>query len=336
MKKNIILFLLLFLLLLAGCGKDETVLVTMPALQVNQIYVYMVNSDMTDLVPQPYSLQNKESWEEEGDALLKYLQEVPAEAEWKSPVPQGITYQECKAGKRPGNLEIRYLVVYDSVNTEDLLFFKGGVVKSLLQIEGIESVTLFLTDEMNANDETATVSESFDADSFTMSFGNDAGYKQKGTIVLYFANESGEALKEYHKTIEITNNTSLARLVVESLIAGPKREGYMATIPDTTTIRNISVKDNICYLDLSDEFYDAANPLRNDIIVYSVVNSLVELPTVSKVQFLRNGEKQELFRETLLFDGIFERDLNLNEENTTEEVSTEEGQLPEETTEVEQ
>jgi germination protein M len=187
----------------------------------------------------------------------------------------------------------------------------------------VETVAISLTDLANNDPETATSTENFDADSFVMSFGNNNGYQQKGNIVLYFANESGEALKEYRKSIEISNNTSLAAVVVEALIEGPKQEGYQATIPENTTIRNISVKDSICYIDLSDEFYDMDNSLRNDIIVYSIVNSLAELPTVSKVQFLHNGEKQSFFRETMPFDGLFERNLDLIEQEDTEEENVE-------------
>ena len=42
------------------------------------------------------------------------------------------------------------------------------------------------------------------------------------------------------------------------------------------------------------------------ISVYSVVNSLCELPTISKVQFLIDGEKQEFYRENMPLDGMFE------------------------------
>ena len=175
-----------------------------------------------------------------------------------------------------------------------------------------------LTDLANSDPDTATVSENFDQDSFTLSFGGEKGYKQTGTIILYFANETGDSLKEYRKKIEISNTTSLDRLVMESLIEGPDREGYQKTLPANTTIRNISVKDGICYVDLSDEFYNTDNTLKNDIVVYSIVNSLVELPTVSKVQFLKNGEKQQYFRETMEFDGLFERNLDLIQEDTTE------------------
>lgn len=319
MKKVYLLFLLVLTGLLMACGTEEPKAETPVVLEENQIYAYFVNTDKTDIVPEVYTLQSNEDILVNADEVIEYLEHAEANADYQTPIPEGITYIEIRPGNRHGGLEAAFNVLYDSVDAESLLFFKACTVKSLLQLEGVDSVTLSLTDVANANEETATVSENFDADSFNMSFDSESGYKQKGTIVLYFANESGEALKEYRKTVEISNNTSLARLVVESLISGPDGEGYKATLSDKTTIQNLSVKDGICYVDLSDEFYDTNNNLKNDIIVYSVVNSLVELPTVSKVQFLKNGEKQPFYRETMPFDGIFERNLDLIEQEETEE-----------------
>lgn len=322
MRKFRWLFLMLLAGMLTACGTEETETQEIKTLKVNQIYAYFVNPEKTDVVQQVYTIDQNKELLDNVDLLIRYLAKQPEQSEqtdYQSPIPEGITYVESRQGKRHGNLEIAFDILYDSVNAESMLFFKTCVAKSLLQLEGVETVSVFMTDVANSNAETATVSENFNEDSFAMSFGDESGYKQKGTIRLYFANESGEALKEYHKTVEITNNTSLAKMVVESMISGPSREGYTATIPEKTTIRNLSVKDGICYVDLSDEFYDTNNPLKNDIIVYSVVNSLVELPTVSKVQFLKNGEKQQFFRETMPFDGIFERNLDLIEQEETVE-----------------
>lgn len=319
MKKVYLLFLFILTGLLTACGTEEPVAEETVVLEENQIYAYFVNTDKTDIVQEVYTLENSGDVLADADGLIEFLENAEANVDYQTPIPEGITYIETRPGSRHGGLEAVFNVLYDSVDAESLLFFKACTVKSLLQLEGIDSVTLSLTDVANANEDTATVSESFDAESFNMSFDSESEYKQKGTIVLYFANESGEALKEYRKTVEISNNTSLARIVVESLIDGPEGEGYTATLSEKTTIQNLSVKDGICYVDLSDEFYDTNNTLKNDIIVYSIVNSLVELPTVSKVQFLKNGEKQPFYRETMPFDGIFERNLDLIEQEETEE-----------------
>lgn len=319
MKKYINVLLLLCMIFLTACGRQETPKEEDKSLKRNQIYVYLTDLDRTGLVSRVYTLDQDSTLTQNVDSLVRYLTEALSDEEGQSPVPEGITYVENHLEQRRGRLAVSFDVAYDKIDADSMLFFKACVTKTLLQLEGVDAISLSLTDIANTNEETATVVEYLDSDSFVLSFGKNSGYKQSGTIILYFANETGEALKEYRKIIEISNNTSLARIVVESLIEGPERDGYQATLSDETTIRNISVKDGICYVDLSDEFYNADNPLRNDIIVYSVVNSLVELPTISKVQFLKNGEKQSFFRETMEFDGIFERNLDLIEQEETEE-----------------
>lgn len=333
MKKLYVLGILLCVLFLSGCNEVEETTQKPKKLGTNEIYAYFVNMEQTDMVPVAYYVKPSKTAVENIDAIMKYLSEEPDKEEtttegeilYQSPIPEGITYIGCTEGKRAGNVELTFHVLYDSVDAEKMLFFKGCIVKTILQLKDVDTVSVSMTDIENVDAETATIVENFDQDSFTMSFGEESGYKQEGTIVIYFADETGEYLKEYRKTVEISNSTSLARLVVESLIEGPQQEGYQQTISVDTTIRNISVKDGICYVDLSDAFYDTGNPLRNDLIVYSVVNSLVELPTVNKVQFLKNGEKQTFFRETMPFDGIFERNLDLNEQpaSTKEQEETE-------------
>lgn len=318
MKKIKLTVLLFFTLFVMACGKQEEKIEVQTELADNQIYAYCVNSDKTDIVQEVYILDKKKTTSQNVSEVIQYLSNVKVTEKCQSPIPDGITYKDNNLTNQRGVLEVSFEILYDSMDADSLLFFKACVVRTLLQLDGVGSVVLSLTDLTNSDPKTATVTEKFNQDSFVMSFGNANGYKQKGNIVIYFANETGESLKKYRKSVEISNNTSLARIVVEALIEGPEEKGYQATIPSKTTIRNISVKDNICYVDFSDEFYDTDNPLKNDIIVYSIVNSLVELPTISKVQFLKNGEKQQLFRETMPFDGIFERNLDLIKEDTEE------------------
>ncbi len=324
MKNKFTFFLFFAFLLLTACGKEDVEVETTRELGTNEIYIYYTTPDRMDLYPVPFMVKGSDDLDTVIGKIMKKLQDTEDKDIYLSGFPEEITYKEFKHGARKGNIEIYFDLTYDTIDAEDLLFFKACVVQSLLNLEDVGSVTMFLTDVSNPDEETATVSEMFDYDSFDLTFGDENGYSQNGAITVYFANESGDTLKEYRKVLEITNNTSLPRLVVETLIEGPDGEGYTATIPEKTKIQNISIKDGICYVDLSDEFYDAGNPLKNDIIVYSVVNSLVELPNVSKVQFLKNGEKQTLFRGSMPFDGIFERNLDLIEQEvTSEEVSEE-------------
>lgn len=313
MKKLKWLFAMLMVLLLTACSDETADTEQVPELETGQIYAFFVNTAKTDVYAVPYTLEG-ESTSEVVQGIIQYMANENATVNYQNPIPTGITYLSSEYDDVQNSVRISFNIVYDSINAESLMFFKTCVAWTVLQLEDVETVSLALTDLANPDAETATTVESFDRNSFTMNFGDRHGYKQTGTIVLYFANETGEQLKEYHKTVEISNTTSLARLVVQSLIDGPEEDGYTATLLDEVKINNISVNDGICYVDLSDEFYDTSNPLKNDIIVYSVVNTLVELPTVSKVQFLKNGEKQMFFRETMPFDAIFERNLDIVEQ----------------------
>lgn len=313
MKRLRVLFLSLIVLLLTACSEETVDTETVPELENGQIYAFFVNTAKTDVYPVVYTLEG-ESTSEVVQNIIQYMTNEDATMNYQNPIPTGITYLSNEHDAVQDNVKISFSIVYDSINAENLMFFKTCVAWTILQLEEVETVSLALTDLANPDEETATTVETFDRNSFTMNFGDREGFKQTGTIVLYFANETGDKLKEYQQTVEISNTTSLSRLVVESLIDGPEEKGYMATISDEVKINNISVNDGICYVDLSDEFYDTSNPLKNDIIVYSVVNSLVELPTVSKVQFLKSGEKQMFFRETMPFDAIFERNLDIVEQ----------------------
>jgi germination protein M len=306
-------------MVLIACNKEEPVENEMPELGENQIYLYCVNHDKTDVVPVVYTVKEQEDISLAIVEVVNQLEKIEATEEYQSPIPNDIVYKTNQVNGIKKRADLSFDILYDSITADQLLFFKTCVVNSILQIEGISALTISLTDIANTDKELATVTEYFDIDSFVLSFGDEKGYTQTGVIDLYFANETGEYLKKYRKSVEISNTTSLERIVVESLIAGPKREGYTATLLDTTSIRSISLKDGICYLDLSDEFYSTENSLKNDIVVYSVVNSLVELPTITKVQFLKNGEKVAFFRETMPFDTVLERNLDLIEPETTEE-----------------
>jgi germination protein M len=51
--------------------------------------------------------------------------------------------------------------------------------------------------------------------------------------------------------------------------------------------------------------------VKSDVIVYSVVNTLCELPNVTKVQITIDGEQQQVYGDTEDFNTPFERNLNM-------------------------
>ena len=107
----------------------------------------------------------------------------------------------------------------------------------------------------------------------------------------------------------------MEKLIMEQLIEGPKKSGMMSTVPSGTKIISVSVVDGVCYVNLSDSFRNQNAEVNEEIVLYSIVNSLSELPSVSKVQISINGSTDGNVRYSYELSKMYERDLKyLNED----------------------
>ena len=107
------------------------------------------------------------------------------------------------------------------------------------------------------------------------------------------------------------SNISLERLAAEQLILGPTLQGYSPVVSDQTRVLNVTVKDNICYLNLDEGFLLQLGNVRPEVKLYAFVNTLTELNAVNRVQILINGEGAPLPGEGLSLDNVYERNLDI-------------------------
>lgn len=117
----------------------------------------------------------------------------------------------------------------------------------------------------------------------------------------------------------------MEKLVVEQLLKGPKDKAHRAAIPKETKLVSISVLDGVCFVNLDEGFMEQNYEVAEPIVIYSLVNSLVELPNVNKVQIAVNGDSDITYRDSYDLGIMYERNLDFKDENTkTEEVLKEE------------
>ena len=135
------------------------------------------------------------------------------------------------------------------------------------------------------------------------------------TVTLYFADRSGNELISEQRSIKVKNSLTLEYQIMEQLIAGPEKNLILPSVPNDTAIRDIKTEDGICYVNLSKSFIneDVDGIESKNITIYSVVNSLTELESVNKVQFLIDGEKVSDI-EGVDFSKTFERNPSLIKE----------------------
>ena len=186
-------------------------------------------------------------------------------------------------------------------------------MKSLTQIEGVEYVTITIGGEPLL-DYSGNEIGIMTADMFLDNTGEQFNDFEMVTIRLYFANEEGDKLIAINRSLVHNiglSSVSMEKLVVEQLLAGPANtESYPAINPETKLL-DITVKDGVCYLNFDSAILTPVNNVTTDVTIYSIVNSLVELSNINKVQISIDGKKDITFKDKYELTTLFERNLQL-------------------------
>lgn len=316
-----LLFLVCFLCL-TGCGKregkgEET---------IGDVYkIYYLNSAMTKLEPQDYHMTQKP----EGDIedvtdwrirnLMEQLRTVPKDLDRQAAVPDKVGFERYK-------LEDTVLYLYFDNNyammngTREILC-RASLVRTLTQVRGVDYVAVYTAEQPLMDSSGSPVGPMANTD-FIDNISNVNSY-EKTELPLYFSDETGEKLVKETREVVHNVNTSLEKLVIEQLIAGPGRPGMNPTLPKDTKLLNVSVNENICYINFDSAFLNNNSEVKEYIPIYSIVNSLAAASSINKVQITVNGSQEVMFRDSISLNQLFERNLDYNAEN--EEISSDIG-----------
>jgi len=86
----------------------------------------------------------------------------------------------------------------------------------------------------------------------------------------------------------------LGQIIMSELIKGPSRNSQLKSIvPLKTKLLSFSIRDSIAYVDLSSDAKTAMSTTKEEACLKSIVNSLIQLPSILKVQILINHEAVE-------------------------------------------
>ena len=297
-----ILCLAFVILTCGGCGNKEP--------EEGDVYtIYHLNHDQTGLVMQDYTTQTPQ---DDKDILLEELtdalSQTPDKLEYYPPLSGRVHLLDYHTEKDQVTLEFDSQYKELPATTEILV--RAAVVRTLTQVEGISYVSFIVQGEPLV-DNLGNVVGIMSADQFIDNSGDEINTYEQAELRLYFADETGTHLVEANRTLRFSSNIAMEKLVVEQLIKGPENPELYPTINPETKIVNVTVKDGICYVNLSEAFLTQTYQVTPEISVYSLVNSLVELPNVNKVQISVNGETAVTYQESISLTTVFERNLDL-------------------------
>lgn len=298
----IIILLLLNIALLTSCNRNNSI----TEQSNNEYQIYYINSRSLGIVSEGYAPIG-DTKEQLVNELLEVLHKEPSNVLYRKGIPEGITIMDYRIVD--DQLIINFDTKYSELKGIPEVLCRATIVKTLCQIKGIDFV-LFNVNSQPIIDSNGVQIGLMTTDFFIENTSAETNYK----ITLYFANETGDLLKKTSRNILYTGSSSIEELVINQIINGPTEMGLYATVPPGTTLLNVSIKESICYVDLNEKFLEKLPDISDDVAIYSIVNSLVELPGINKVQFRINGQPTETFQNTN-FGVLFERNLAINEDN---------------------
>lgn len=215
------------------------------------------------------------------------------------------------------NIENGQLTIDVSENYKNLIptteiLVRGALVRTLAQIDGVEKVKIDVHGE-ELVDSLGFAVGAMSASQFVDNAGNEINSYEAIRIALYFSNADGTGLAKVNRTLEYNTNISTEKLVIEQLIEGPVTTGMRACINPQTEVINVTIKDGTGYVSFDDTFLTLPDGITPEMAVYSVVNSLSELPGVNRVQISIDGESNVALRDDFNLDTMFERNLEIVE-----------------------
>lgn len=276
-----ILAAFLAVLLLSACGAEEEK-------NEDTVQVYFISNSETKVEAHSHVMESTET-EERLDELIQCLSTNPEKLEYKAPLLMGfqLLNVEWDGEKVLLNVDASYLEL--PVATEVLT--RAAIVRTLTQLDKVNYVGI--TVEGNQlSDSLGNAVGWMSADWFIDNDGDEINIYDQVKVKLYFASEDGTNLIAAYREKYYSTNIPLERFVVDELIAGPSGhvEELFPTINPATKVISVMTKDGICYVNLDESFLTVVNNVSTDISIYSIVNSLVELSSINKVQILVNGE----------------------------------------------
>lgn len=279
--------LLCLMFCLSACSAERT------SVREGDPHIYCMNADRTGIVKVQYDFSEGDALEQACDVLEELGK--PADGIEYTPVfPEKVEVQECTL--QGSILNVDFGEEYLEVKNLEEKLIRAAVVQSLVQIEGINAV-LFSVNGEPLRDSSGHQIGLMTEDDFVENTGSSPSSYQTDTLVLYFANEKGDSLVAQNMDVRYSSNIPKEKLIVEKLLQGPKDQDSFPTINPDTNILGVTIKDEICYVNLDSTFLTSVYDVVPEVTVYSIVNSLVEGTGAQMVQITINGESNAKYME---------------------------------------
>ncbi len=304
-----VLLTLVLLSGMTGCAREEK--------EDSGLLLYYLNEDLSSLNTLSYLMEDGKSKadlspQEMADDMLEQLATPSGDVRSIAPIQNftvtGTTLQN-------GTLTVFLSSDYEELETVREILTRAALVNTLCQIDGVDSVSFLCGDHPLTNEDGSVVT-AMNSDMFIFNSGKEIMNYEKVRLHLYFANEDGDQLVDTYRNVVYNSNISMERLVVEQVLKGPNSDVVFPTLNPASKVLSVTTRDGVCYVNLDQAFLTEPYGVTSQVAIYSLVNSLTELSSVSAVQITIEGKTGKSFMDSSL-SSAFERNLSVVRKNET-------------------
>ncbi|MBR6350369.1 MAG: GerMN domain-containing protein [Lachnospiraceae bacterium] len=279
--------------------------------------VYYSNADADDIIYREYvdTSTTKDMYSLVVDLLYQMFDAEIDDNSYYSAKPENVKVNDFVVNS-DGILSMDFSREYlDMTNVQEIIL-RASVVLTVIQVNGINGVVFTVEGEQIA-DTNGKVIGVMTADSFVNVLLTEEGMlKQETDLTLYFADETGTALvpATYHFAIS-KNNSSMEEYIVRQIIEGPSDPTMLRTLSKDLELISIVTTDYVCYVNFDSRFLEQPQVVSDELMIYSVVNSLCRLPYVSSVQFMVDGASDIMLHSVMDLSKPLSHNINLEKKD---------------------
>lgn len=290
-KPGVMVLVVAILLIIWGSG----IYAKMDEQDKNSYRYYYVNGDETQLLPEAYDPE-EETAEYMLQELITRLNDEQRLSDKASLLPEGVHIDSYEI--RDTLLHLEFNLRYTQMGRTREILTRTGIVKTFVQVPGIDSVEIYVGKEPLTDTKGQTVGV-LTEDSFVEMEGSDGDAYSYDCFTLYFTDSTGTCLVEEKRSVYYKRTIPKERVILEQLAKGPMEKGHYPVISENTAVVGVTMADGVCYADLNRAFVDSPLAVSEDVAVYAVVDSLLAAGDAQRVQILVNGETQETYGENM-------------------------------------
>lgn len=302
MKKNKIIAATVFVAAVVAMIISAAVITKISGTEKVIADLYFINEDGTGIVSTPQNIRYRDDDDELIRKIIDKLRKGPMTAKLGEIMPKDTQIRNIKLDG-DGTLTVDFSENFISGDASKNVLSVYAVVKSLCSTAHVSSVKVLVGGDTVKNKDEKPL-EFISASDINLE--TEEYRSELREVELYFAAADGVSLVLEKRTIKITDQQPIEQYIINELIKGPTDKKLKSLLSDKTVLVSADLDENICYLNFKSDFLkiNEGNSEREKLVIYSIVNSLTELKTISRVQFYMDGKRVENFGSVKIKDYI--------------------------------